>query len=304
MTTFLAIVEHQGFAKAATSLHCSQPTVSNHIAALERELGTSLLERHRRPVELTQAGTAFLPHARALVRELDAARSSVSEVLGLHRGTVALGAYPSATATYVPRLLERFGVRYPGISVRLLEARADDLAAAARGGRIELMLRPVAPPLPTATFTSEPLWRERYRVVLPPAHALAERTGALTPADLDGQPLILTGHGELASPDHPLWLRLGRYPAPAHEVTQPQSLIELVRSGQGIGVTNDLSLSMSVTHGLEIRDIDDESAVRDVAVWWLAARSLSPAARALLTFMRDGPKPAGVLAVPADDKEG
>ncbi|TDD68460.1 LysR family transcriptional regulator [Jiangella aurantiaca] len=294
VTTFLAIVDNRGFGRAAELLHCSQPTVSNHVAALERELGASLLHRNRRPVELTQAGMAFLPHARALAREVEAARGSVAEVLGLRRGTVTLGAYASATAGYVPDLLESFHAQYPGVTVQLLEARADDLARAALSGQIELMLRPTTPPLSEATFSSKPLWRERYQVVLHPAHPLAEQAGALPLEALAEHELIMTGHGELASPDHPLWHHLGRYPELAYEVTQPQSLIELVRHGLGVGVTNELSLNVSATDGLDIRDIDSAVAYRDVAVWWLRGRTHSPAARALLAFIRESPRPPGL----------
>jgi DNA-binding transcriptional LysR family regulator len=294
VTTFLTIVENRGFGRAAELLHCSQPTVSNHVAALERELGASLLHRNRRPVELTQAGAAFLPHARALVREVEAARGSVAAVLGLQRGSVTLGSYPSATAAYVPDLLERFHAQYPGVTVRLLEVRADDLARVTQAGEVELMLRPTRPPLPASTFSSQPLWRERYKVVLHPAHPLAEQPGPIPLEAFAHHELIMTGHGELANPEHPLWHDLGRYPELAYEVTQPQSLIELVRRGLGAGVTNELSLNVSATDGLVIRDIDAATAFRDVAVWWLNGRTHSPAAQALLSFIREGPRPPGV----------
>ncbi|PZF80810.1 LysR family transcriptional regulator [Jiangella anatolica] len=293
VTTFLTIVDNRGFGRAAELLHCSQPTVSNHVASLERELGASLLHRNRRPVELTQAGAAFLPHARALVREVEAAKGSVAEVLGLRRGAVTLGSYPSATAAYVPDLLERFRARYPGVSVRLVESRADDLARVTLDGEVELMLRPTTPPLSASTFSSQPLWRERYKVVLHPAHPLTERPGPISLAAVADHGLIMTGHGELANPEHPLWHHLGRYPELAYEVTQPQSLIELVRRGLGVGVTNELSLNVAATEGLVIQDIDAPMAFRDVAVWWVTGRTHSPAAHALLTFIRDGPRPPG-----------
>ncbi|MGW2515132.1 LysR family transcriptional regulator [Streptomyces scopuliridis] len=292
--TFLAIIDHQGFGRAAELLGCSQPTVSNHVAALERELGASLLYRDRRPVELTQAGAAFLPHARALVREVGAAQSSVSEVLGLRRGTVTLGAYPSAMAAYVPGLLSSFRARYQGIAVRLLEMRANDLAPAVLSGQIEVILRPnVQQTQSSAMLSGLPLWRERYKVVFHPTHPLAEHHGSLPLKALAGLKLITTGHGELASPSHPIWRELDGRPRFAYEVTQPQSLIELVRHGLGVGVTNELSLSVSATEGLETRDIDAGSATRDVWAWWANGRTPSPAAQALLSCMRDSARPVG-----------
>lgn len=294
VTTFLAVVEHQGFARAADVLHCSQPTVSNHVASLERELGAPLLQRYCRPVALTEAGAAFLPHGRALVREFETARSSVADVTGLRSGSVTLGAYASAAAGYVPGLLRSFRKRHPRITVRLVESRADDLAQAALTGQVEIFLRPTTPPLSVASFAHQLLWRERYKVVLHHEHPLAAHAGPVPIDELVNLPLIMTGHGELASPHHPLWRSLDRYPDPAYEVTHPQSLIELVRAGLGAGVTNEVSLNVSAVDGLEIRDISADAAQRDVAVWWLTGRVPSPAARALVAAMRSGPRPCGV----------
>jgi len=293
VTTFLAITDHKGFGRAADLLGYSQPTVSNHIAALERELGTNLLHRDRRPVELTQAGTAFLPHALALVREVEAAKGSVADVLGLRRGTVSLGAYPSAMAAYVPGLLGSFRARYPGIAVRLLEMRANDLARAASSGQIELALRPFKRHETQDALSGLPLWRERYKVVFHPTHPLAENDGPLALEELKDLDLILTGHGDLASPSHPIWRQLGGCPRLAYEVTQPQSLVELVRHELGVGVTNELSLKVSATEGLRTRYLDAAAGVRDIWVWWSDDRARSPAAKALVACMRDSARPPG-----------
>ncbi|MFC7619333.1 LysR family transcriptional regulator [Microlunatus sp. GCM10028923] len=291
ITTFLTIVDRKGFGRAAQQLGYSQPTVSNHVAALERELGASVLHRNCRPVELTQAGAVFLPHARALAREIEAARGSVSDVLGIRRGTVTLGAYPSAMAAYVPGLLSGFRAWYPDITVRLIELQVSDLSKAALSGHIDLVILPQ--PQAQESFSGLPLWQERYKVVFRSDHPLAEHNGPIPLQTLTDFDLIMPGCGELASPNHPLWHELGTRPPFAFEVIQPQSLLELVRHGLGVGVTNELSLGVAAASGLETRHIDADSAVRDVWVWWTSGQTPSPAGQELLACMRDGARPVG-----------
>lgn len=294
LTSFLAVVEHQGFANAAEALHCSQPTISGQVAALERDLGTPLVERSRRPVELTPAGQAFLPHARGILAGIDSGRGTVAQILGLQQGEVKLGTYPSATAGYLPHLLTRFTRRYPGIRVGLVELGGADLASAAMNREVDLFLRQTTPPLPETTFDRQPMWTEPFKVVIPPDHPFAKDPGPMAAAVLLETPIIVTGRFR---PDsiltHPFWRSLGRLPTVAYEVGQPQSLIELARAGLGVGVTTQLALNVSNPHELVIRDIDDPQAVREVAVYTPRQRTLSPATHAMLQCMLTEAPPAG-----------
>ena len=70
LETFLAVVDRGGFTAASTHVHRSQSRVSAHIAALERELGTRLIDRTRRPATLTAAGRIFAGHARDIIAEV------------------------------------------------------------------------------------------------------------------------------------------------------------------------------------------------------------------------------------------
>ncbi|WP_159619958.1 LysR family transcriptional regulator [Ruania rhizosphaerae] len=285
LETFVAVVENGGFAKAADVLYCSQPTVSAQVSALERELGAELLDRGRRPVELTESGRALLHHARAVLDQIESARGSVSDVLGARRGTVRLGTYPSATAGYIPSLLERFHQNHPLVRVHLVELGGAYLEQAALSGEVNLFLRQTTPPLSSSQFFSEPLWQERLKVIADSSHHLGA-VDVVPPQALLGQPLIMTGHYRLDSLlSHPLWRDLGEPPTLAYEVSHPQSLIELVRAGLGIGITTALALHVSRVGNLAVKDIDHPGAVRDVSVYWPSGRRLSAATQALLDFM-------------------
>ena len=86
---FLAIVDHDGFGRAAQHLHIAQPSLSQSIANLERELGVQLFHRIGRGVVLSTAGSDLIAPARQVLRDLRTARATMESAKGLRRGTVS-----------------------------------------------------------------------------------------------------------------------------------------------------------------------------------------------------------------------
>ena len=103
------------FSAAAAALAFTQPAVSQQIAALERETGTTLIERGVRPVRLTDAGRALMVHAEAVLAHLDEAQQELGEIAGLRRGRLRLASFPTAIATLVPRAVVLFNRRHPDV---------------------------------------------------------------------------------------------------------------------------------------------------------------------------------------------
>jgi DNA-binding transcriptional LysR family regulator len=295
LRTFISIIENRGFANAAEALNYSQPTVSAHIANLEAELGVELFFRDRRPVALTPPGQALLPHARAILNQMEAARGDVLDFLGAKRGIVRLGTYPSATAGYVPGLLQQFKAVYPLVEIQLVELGGAYMEQAAIAGDVNLFIRQTTPPLSSTVFESVPLWQEDFKVLLWPGHELERVPGPINPRDLLNQPLIMTGRYQTDGIlTHPFWHSLGQPPRLAYEVSQPQSLVELVRAQLGVGVTTALAVNVSRVTDLIVRAINDELAVRDVRLYWPKSRALSAAGQLLRDFMvRDASIPPG-----------
>ena len=77
LETFVAVVDSGGFSAAAAAVHRSQSRVSAHVAALEQALGVTLFDRRHRPVGLTDAGEAYLPHAREVLAALDRGHAEI-----------------------------------------------------------------------------------------------------------------------------------------------------------------------------------------------------------------------------------
>lgn len=184
-------MEHQ-FTAAADTLHLAQPSISAQIHHLEEVLGTALFQRRRRPVMLTDAGLELLPLARRVLSSLDDVVHGVSEVGGLRRGHVTIGATPSLGTTLLPSALARFHQRYPGISITIVERDSDLLLEALESAALDLAL--VIMTLPRPTLDSVVLAIEQLVVLVARGHRLAE-VNRVSIADLDGVPMIMFREG-------------------------------------------------------------------------------------------------------------
>ena len=118
---FLAVAEHRNFTRTAEALHVSQPTLSQQIRPLENMLHAPLLDRSGRMIVLTDAGVAYLDHARRALRDLEAGRRAIHDVQELSRGALRVAMPPTFTAYLVGRLVETFNSRYPGITLTFQE---------------------------------------------------------------------------------------------------------------------------------------------------------------------------------------
>jgi DNA-binding transcriptional LysR family regulator len=118
---FVAIVEEGSFTRAAERLLVSQPSLSQQIRTLERELGGLLLERLPRGVRLTAAGQSLLPEARAAIHHFERARRAVRMALELEVGQLEVAVATSAAAGILPVVLREWQRRHPEIEVSLLE---------------------------------------------------------------------------------------------------------------------------------------------------------------------------------------
>ncbi|MBO1335515.1 LysR family transcriptional regulator [Streptomyces sp. VRA16 Mangrove soil] len=175
LRTYVTVARLASFSAAAQELGYTQSAVSQHIAALEQDLGAPLLTR--RPVAPTPAGERLLEHAGPLLLRLDAARADVRRTAAAPEAGLHLAVTPTALRGRAAALLPHTGVR-----VRVL-ARAEIPAEVATGAADLGLVDGVAAPndplrLPdVAPLTTRGIAEEPVDVVLPAGHPLASRSG-------------------------------------------------------------------------------------------------------------------------------
>ncbi|MCL2482012.1 MAG: LysR family transcriptional regulator [Propionibacteriaceae bacterium] len=188
---FKTVVDVGSISAGARVLGRTQPSVTEHIRALEHSLKVPLLIRSSKGVVPTEAGRMLLAHANAIAGSLDTAVREATEYRDLRRGRVRLACFPSSLATVVPRAMQRLYEKLGfWLDVHMVEVNPVKAVAMLGRGDVDLALV-----FRHDDSASEPSWnlfheirmgRDKAYVVLPSNHALA-RQPQLSLADLGGE---------------------------------------------------------------------------------------------------------------------
>ncbi|MFC8130940.1 LysR family transcriptional regulator [Streptomyces sp. NPDC057302] len=278
---FLAIVDHGGFNRAASALYLSQPSLSQAVRALERDLGSSLFHRIGRRAVLTEAGTALIEPARAAVRSLETARAGVAAVHELREGRLDIAAMPSQAVEPLTTMVRAFSGRYPGVSVNIRAAfTSRDVIDMVRTGAAELGLLATSGPVAEKEVRAHAVGEQRFVLVTPPDGPFPAGSPVAC-EELAGQRLIVgqRGTGMRAYVDG---LRERGIPfAIAAETEHRVAILPLVLAGVGLAVVTESWRAMAERAGASVLDIEPKTTLQIALV---SRRSeQSPAARAFLT---------------------
>ena len=168
---FVAVAELGSFHAAADTLHLSQPALTRRIQKLEATLGVQLIDRDTRQLRLSSVGREFFFKAKRLLDELDAAVLGIRELGDQATGEVTIGAVPTATYYFLPRVIDAFNTQYPRIRIRILDLSANDVLEAVKRGQAEFGLNLLGAQEPDLDF--EPLLHDPFLLVCRNDHPLA-----------------------------------------------------------------------------------------------------------------------------------
>ncbi len=242
-----AIADEGSFTSAAAALGYSQPAISQMVRRLEQRTGTVLVERVGRTVRLTEAGQVLARHATTVLGALDAAEEEVAAIAGLRAGRVRLMAFPSSSATLVPRALALVKERYPDVVVTFTEAEPPQSLAALKAGECDLAVAFAYEGTDLARgeedvdqFVTTPLVDEDVRLVVSPRHPLAGR-GAAKLSELSDDEWIAgcpRCRGHLLQMCHDE----GFNPKVTYETEDYVAVLGLVAENLGVAIVPDLIL--------------------------------------------------------------
>ena len=169
LAALTAVADHRSFSAAARALHTVQSNISTHVARLERELGTALVERSTG--ELTEAGEVVVARARQIQAELAAITADVTSTLGEIAGHVRLGVIGTTGRWLVPALLTALGEAHPRIRLVTIDATTTSLLPQLASGLLDLAV--VNLPASDPDVDVEALFEEDHVVLAPVGHPLA-----------------------------------------------------------------------------------------------------------------------------------
>jgi DNA-binding transcriptional LysR family regulator len=279
---FIAVAEELSFTRAAKRLHISQPPLSIQIKALEQEIGTSLLSRSRRKVELTPAGQLLLENAKKAIGHLEHTTDVVRRAGLGQAGVIRLaftGSVPMREA--FAKLLRTFRQSYPDVRFELQHMATGRQFEALAQDTIDVgILRPPASLARGRVIEQIPIWRERLMLFVPIDHPLAaSRTPVKMAALIDQAFVGVESTLSCGMQDHLITLcsAAGFVPRLEQEARELSTVLGLVAAGIGIAVLPECYSSMmgSSVASLPIASNDAEGTL----VLALKADNASPLLR-------------------------
>ena len=285
-------VAHEGsFSAAGEKLGYTQSAVSQQIAALERETGSTLVERSARGVRLTDTGRALVEHSDGILARVAAAEDELEAIAGLRGGRLRLASFPTAGATLVPLAIAEFSRSHPGVELSLIEAEPEQAIPQLKAGELDVALIFEYSSLPHSHYQSEREDVERVHllddpmyVALPPGHPAAKKRN-LRLADLSGESWVQGDcNGSCGAMHIAACEAAGFEPRVAFQTEDYNVVQGLVAAGVAVSLIAELALA-NLRDDIVVRSLGRNAPIRHVYAATLAGGYRSPATEAMLEVL-------------------
>lgn len=266
---FTVTAEEENFRRAAKRLHIAQPALSRAIQHLEQELNVNLFERSHQRVQITEVGKHFLNDCRNIITSVELAVDNVKRFENGELGTLRVGYTDQAIAGFLPRLVEYFQSRQPGITLQLNHGVSTNQLECIKNNTLDVGF--VTGPIRISNIVSHPFQQEKFVCIVYKGHRLAKRK-AIRLKELAKEHFI---HGPSDQWSHfysrllPLCLQAGFEPEIVQEAFNTAAILGLVDSGMGITILTENACT-NLLPGLVYIPFEGLHATLDTVVIWKA----------------------------------
>jgi LysR family hydrogen peroxide-inducible transcriptional activator len=281
----LKIAEEKNFSRAAEQLHVAQPSLSQQLSKLEKELGVLLFDRTTNSVELTYAGERFIENAVKIIDLSEQLKKEMQDISEIKKGKLIVGSMPMTGAHLLPKVLPVFRNLYPDVEITLVEETSFDLEALTSKGKTDISL--LSLPLREELLDWVPIYDEEICVALPSDHPMA-RKGKIHLQELKDEPFILLKKGQgLRNMAFDLCSAAGFTPHVAFESSNVETVQSLVVAGMGVAFVPRLVARTTRSSMLPSYVSLDPIAARTLVLAYKKGRYLSKAADAFIKVVKE-----------------
>ncbi|MEY8577270.1 LysR family transcriptional regulator [Corynebacteriaceae bacterium 6-324] len=284
---FITVAEHLHFGHAADELNMTQPPLSRQIQKLEKDVGTPLLLRNNRKVELTPAGATFLRQARTILNSAENARQSARlSAVGLS-GQIRIGYTTASGLSILGPLLRFIKNKIPAVQIEVFEMVTREQLEALDNETIDVAIGRLEHD--DEDYRMKEIQHESLVLAAPIDHPLMLQEGPLLREHIGGHPLIIYSPNK-ARYFYDITVRNFRvnHHQVAYSLSQVGAMIALVASGHGIALVPESAKRINFP-GVSLRHFEDlEEGI--IKTQMIAKRpSQNPIVHQLFTLIEENP---------------
>jgi len=280
---FIAIVEERKISAAAERLHISQPPLSQQLKSMEEELGSKLVERSGKFLELTEAGKTLYKYALKMTQLMEEAKMEVKEVENGVNGRITIG-INTFSVVELPELLQQFQKQYPNITYKIQQNESSHLCRLVRERKVELAF--IRLPLDLENLSVLYLYTEPFYFITSKNQKPMDHEVTLD--EIQNYPLILPSTEGLGV--HYLifeaFSKLNLQPNITGECSDITLLMNLVSSDFGASIVPETLLKLHKGYPIHAQKISSTSLNASVGLIWLKNHYLSKAAQNFVDLFR------------------
>ncbi|MBO8170787.1 MAG: LysR family transcriptional regulator [Bacillaceae bacterium] len=279
------VAEEMNFSRAAKKLHIAQPSLSQQIAKLEKELEVVLFNRSTSTVKLTSAGEAFVEQAVQILDRVEQLKKEMSDVAQLKKGKLTMGSMSMTGAHLLPVAIPAFKKQYPGIEVHLVEDTTENLEKMTARGQLDISL--LSLPLHDTSLQYETILEEEIMLAVPPEHPLQKKQ-SISLRDVKDETFIFSKQGQgFHDTCMHFCQEAGFEPDIVFESSNIETIQSLVSAGMGVAlvprmVVREESSGFSPVY---VRLVDPVPT-RTIVFAYQSGRYISRAATAFMSVMK------------------
>lgn len=277
---FIAVSEQMNFSKAAERLHISQPSLSNAIKKLEQEIGSPLLERNTRNLQLTEAGELLFERAKVIVKNMEVLKIEMNEVIVHGTRDITIGVMESIKH-WLPKVIANYKKDYPQMKFHLVDILGSKrVKKSLKSYKTHVIITNQL--MDDPELEVQTLYEERLVAVLPLHHPLVQKD-TITISDICEEPFIISTEGFQTRRDIlTSFEQAGKSINIQFEIERFETAVSLVREHLGVTILPENYLQGPTAKTIVKKEIEGVNLNRNVYLVYLKNRHLPLAIRQLL----------------------